>query len=161
VIDFSIYRFHHRLGCRGVFWTRRGSHRRRAADTARPNALARLRRSPAVGNVTAGLIAISGWISRKTSITAGTPGAHVPDRRVAGFLWRIIQIRLKEPEKWVVAARKQEGRPVFVSALLCLHVRRTALAQVGVARNAPLPRGGRGLMGRRIFMPGVSGRCYR
>src|SRR5882672_6835134 len=114
VYDFCMYRFLTGLGVGGVFGLSVALVADSLPDRARPHALGLLQSLSAVGNVTAGLIAVFvGW----NQVSAVMGGA-----KAAGDFWKylfwigaapaflcvFIQIRLKEPEKWVKA--REEGR---------------------------------------------------
>jgi len=74
VIDFSVYRFITGLGV-AVSLDSPWLHRRFLPDRARPHALGALQALSAVGNVTAGLIAVLVGYLETTSITPEAPGA--------------------------------------------------------------------------------------
>jgi MFS family permease len=114
VYDFCLYRFVTGLGVGGVFGLAVALVADSLPDRARPHALGLLQSLSAVGNVTAGLIAVLvGW----NQVSAVMGGA-----KPAGDFWKylfwigaapaflcvFIQIRLKEPEKWVKA--REAGR---------------------------------------------------
>jgi MFS family permease len=115
VIDFSIYRFITGLGVGGVFGLAVALVADGLPDRARPNALGLLQALSAVGNVTAGLIAIGvGYfevvkMQSATIVTAGNAWKYLfLVGAIPAFLCVFIQLRLKEPEKWVKA--RAEGR---------------------------------------------------
>ncbi|MCB1204432.1 MAG: MFS transporter [Verrucomicrobiae bacterium] len=139
-LDFAAYRFVTGLGVGGVFGLAVALVADSLPDRSRTGALGMLQALSAVGNITAGLIGlgISGMISAET-ITPNTAwklafllGA------VPAFLCVFIQIRLREPEKWVKAhaASKAAGkgmgsyrsllgeaqwrRPALLGMLLCI-----------------------------------------
>jgi MFS family permease len=114
IYDFCIYRFITGLGVGGVFGLSVALVADSLPDRARPHALGLLQSLSAVGNVTAGLIALLvGW----TQVSAVMGGAKPTTDfwkylfwigALPAFLCVFIQIRLKEPEKWVKA--REEGR---------------------------------------------------
>jgi MFS family permease len=116
VYDFCIYRFVTGLGVGGVFGLSVALVADSLPDRARPHALGLLQALSAVGNVTAGIIAVLvGWNQVLAVMSGGTPfggfwkylfwiGA------APAFLCVFIQIRLKEPEKWLKA--REEGRKI-------------------------------------------------
>ena len=109
VIDFSIYRFITGLGVGGVFGLAVALIADSLPDRARPNALGLLQTLSAVGNVTAGLIAVSVGHLETTSIKPGSAWRYMfLIGSLPAFLCVFIQWRLKEPEKWVKA--REEGR---------------------------------------------------
>jgi MFS family permease len=139
VVDFSIYRFLTGLGVGGVFGLSVALIADALPDRARPNALGLLQSLSAVGNVTAGLIAVLVGYLETTSIKPGSAWRYMfLIGSLPAFLCVFIQLRLKEPEKWVKA--RQEGRktgvrfgsyvslfgearwrrPAFLGMLLCL-----------------------------------------
>lgn len=99
IIDFSIYRLITGLGVGGVFGLAVALVADALPEAARPKALGLLQALSAVGNVTAGLCAMSvahmdptqSW---KYLFWIGAAPA---------FLCIFIMLRLKEPEKWVQA----------------------------------------------------------
>jgi MFS family permease len=101
---FEIFRFVTGLGVGGVFGLSVALVADSLPDSARPHALGLLQALSAVGNVTAGSIAVLvGWL--ETSRIA--PGSAWRWMFLIGalpaFLCVFIQMRLKEPEKWVKA----------------------------------------------------------
>ena len=109
VVDFAVYRFITGLGVGGVFGLAVALVADSLPDKARPHALGLLQSLSAVGNVAAGAIAIGvGYL--ETTVTK--PGSSWRYMFLIGalpaFLCVLIQMRLKEPEKWVLA--RQEGR---------------------------------------------------
>jgi MFS family permease len=109
VIDFSIYRFITGLGVGGVFGLSVALVADSLPDVARPHALGLLQSLSAVGNVTAGSIAILVGYLETTSIQPGSAWRYMfLIGSLPAFLCVFIQIRLKEPEKWVKA--REAGR---------------------------------------------------
>lgn len=117
VVDFCVYRFITGLGVGGVFGLAVALVADSLPDRARPHALGLMQSLSAVGNVTAGGIAILvGW-SQVAALQAG--GKASPDfwkylfwvGALPAFLCVFIQLRMKEPEKWVLAreAGKKTG----------------------------------------------------
>ena len=109
-IDFAIYRFVTGLGVGGVFGLAVALIADTLPDTARPWALGVLQALSAVGNVTAGLISMgmgtlisSGQITSDQAWKIAFLAGSIP-----AFLCVFIQLRLKEPEKWVKA--REAGR---------------------------------------------------
>jgi MFS family permease len=114
VYDFCVYRFLTGLGVGGVFGLSVALVADSLPDRARPHALGLLQSLSAVGNVTAGLIAVLvGW-SQVSAVMGGAKPAGDFWKYLfwigaaPAFLCVFIQIRLKEPEKWVKA--REEGR---------------------------------------------------
>jgi MFS family permease len=114
-IDFALYRFVTGLGVGGVFGLAVALIADALPDKARPGALGTLQALSAVGNVTAGLISM--WAGSMVS-----NGAMTADRSwkfmfllgaLPAFLCVFIQVRLKEPERWVTA--REEGRKTGVA----------------------------------------------
>ena len=109
VVEFSIYRFITGLGVGGVFGLAVALIADSLPDRARPNALGLLQTLSAVGNVTAGLIAVTVGHLETTSIKPGSAWRYMfLIGALPAFLCVFIQWRLKEPEKWVKA--RQEGK---------------------------------------------------
>jgi len=114
VYDFCIYRFVTGLGVGGVFGLSVALVADSLPDRARPHALGLLQSLSAVGNVTAGLIAVLvGWTQVSAIIGGAKPTTDFWKYlfwigALPAFLCVFIQIRLKEPEKWVKA--REEGR---------------------------------------------------
>ncbi len=114
-IDFALYRFITGLGVGGVFGLAVALIADALPDRARTGALGSLQALSAVGNVTAGLISMGvGQLVATNRISADFSwklmfliGA------LPAFLCVFIQIRLKEPEKWVRA--REEGRRTGVA----------------------------------------------
>ncbi len=109
-LDFAIYRFVTGLGVGGVFGLAVALIADTLPDTARPWALGVLQALSAVGNVTAGLISMgmgtlisSGQITGDQAWKIAFLAGSIP-----AFLCVFIQLRLKEPEKWVKA--REAGR---------------------------------------------------
>jgi MFS family permease len=109
-VDFAIYRFVTGLGVGGVFGLAVALIADSLPDKARSGALGMLQALSAVGNVTAGLIsmgvgqlvankAVSPALSWKLMFLVGA---------VPAFLCVFIQIKLREPEKWLKA--REAGR---------------------------------------------------
>jgi MFS family permease len=114
VYDFCVYRFVTGLGVGGVFGLSVALLADSLPDRARPHALGLMQSLSAVGNVTAGTIAvIVGWSQVAAVQAGGAPSTHFWKYlfwvgAAPAFLCVFIQMRLKEPEKWVKA--RQEGR---------------------------------------------------
>jgi MFS family permease len=114
VYDFCIYRFVTGLGVGGVFGLSVALVADSLPDRARPHALGLLQSLSAVGNVTAGLIAVLvGWSQVSAVMGGGKPTGDFWKYlfwigAAPAFLCVFIQIRLKEPEKWVKA--REAGR---------------------------------------------------
>lgn len=111
--DFAVYRFITGLGVGGVFGLAVALVADSLPDRARPNALGLLQSLSAVGNITAGLIGVLiGWLE----ISSITPGSAWSKLFLIGslpaFLCVFLQMRLKEPEKWVKA--RNAGRAAGV-----------------------------------------------
>lgn len=118
VYDFCIYRFITGLGVGGVFGLSVALVADSLPDRARPYALGLLQSLSAVGNVTAGLIAVLvGWSQVSAIMGGAKPAADFWKYlfwigAAPAFLCVFIQVRLKEPEKWVKA--REEGRKTGV-----------------------------------------------
>lgn len=103
-VDFCIYRFVTGLGVGGVFGLAVALVADALPDRSRPHALGVLQALSAVGNVTAGLIAVGIGYLETTSIKPGSSWRYLfLIGAVPAFLCVFIQWRLKEPEKWVLA----------------------------------------------------------
>ncbi len=112
VFEFSLYRFVTGLGVGGVFGLAVALVADGLPDRTRPHALGVLQALSAVGNVAAGLIAILiGW-SKASHALAPAGAAVAVDNSwkymfligsLPAFLCVFLQVRLKEPEKWVAA----------------------------------------------------------
>lgn len=104
-VDFAIYRFLTGLGVGGVFGLAVALVADTLPDTARTGALGTLQALSAVGNVTAGLVSM--YMGHLEGIKAIAPDTAWKYMFLVGsvpaFLCVFIQIRLKEPEKWVKA----------------------------------------------------------
>lgn len=139
VYDFAAYRFVTGLGVGGVFGLAVALIADALPDRARPHALGSLQALSAVGNITAGLIAILVGYMETTSIRPGSAWKYMfLIGALPAFLCVFIQMRLKEPEKWVKARElgRQTGvrfgsypsmfgeprwrRPAILGMLLCV-----------------------------------------
>ena len=109
VVDFSIYRFITGLGVGGVFGLSVALIADSLPDRARPHALGLLQSLSAVGNVTAGTIAVVVGYLETTSIRPGSAWRYMfVIGALPAFLCVFLQMRLKEPERWVKA--REDGR---------------------------------------------------
>jgi MFS family permease len=139
VIDFSFYRFITGLGVGGVFGLAVALLADSLPDRCRPHALGLLQSVSAIGNVTAGLIAVSVGYLETTAIRPGSAWRYMfLIGALPAFLCVFIQMRLKEPEKWITARKigRQTGvrfgsylslfgearwrRPALLGMLLCV-----------------------------------------
>jgi MFS family permease len=112
-VDFCVYRFITGLGVGGVFGLAVALVADSLPDMARPRALGLLQALSAVGNVTAGLIGVFvGWLALRGGVSGGTWRNLFLIGAIPAFLCVFIQIRLKEPEKWVKA--REAGRTTGV-----------------------------------------------
>ncbi|HEY1083650.1 MAG TPA: MFS transporter [Prosthecobacter sp.] len=104
-VDFAIYRFLTGLGVGGVFGLAVALVADTLPDRARTGALGTLQALSAVGNVTAGLVSmLMGRLEQTKVIEAGVSWKYMfLVGALPAFLCVFIQIRLKEPEKWVKA----------------------------------------------------------
>jgi len=138
-IDFCVYRFITGMGVGGVFGLAVALVADALPDRSRPHALGVLQALSAVGNVTAGLIAVGVGYLETTTIKPGGAWRYLfLIGALPAFLCVFIQMRLKEPEKWVAAreAGKKTGvrfgsyaslfgearwrRPALLGMVLCL-----------------------------------------
>ncbi len=111
-LDFAIYRFITGLGVGGVFGLAVALIADTLPDESRPGALGMLQALSAVGNITAGLIGMY----MASLIKVGSNAITVETAwkyafligAIPAFLCVFIQLRLKEPEKWVKA--REAGR---------------------------------------------------
>lgn len=139
-IDFAIYRFLTGLGVGGVFGLAVALVADSLPETARTGALGTLQALSAVGNITAG--AISMYLGKLGAQGVINPAHAWKTMFLVGalpaFLCVFIQMRLKEPEKWVKAreAGKLTGakfgsytslfgehrwrRPALLGMMLCI-----------------------------------------
>lgn len=113
-LDFAIYRFVTGLGVGGVFGLAVALVADSLPDNARVAALGLLQALSALGNITAGLVSI--WVGKLVGSGAITSDSSWKMAFLLGaipaFLCVFIQLRLKEPEKWVKAhaVSKASGR---------------------------------------------------
>src|SRR5690606_31909137 len=109
-LDFAIYRFLTGLGVGGVFGLAVALVADSVPDGARTGALGMLQALSAVGNITAGVIAmVLGNMASSGVIADGNMWKYMfLVGALPAFLCVFIQIRLKEPEKWVKA--RESGR---------------------------------------------------
>lgn len=102
--DFAAYRFLTGLGVGGVFGLSVALVADSLPDRARPHALGLLQSLSAVGNVAAGLIAVAVGSLEMGSIKPGSAWRYMfVIGALPAFLCVFIQLRLKEPERWVKA----------------------------------------------------------
>lgn len=104
-LDFAAYRFVTGLGVGGVFGLAVALVADSLPDRSRPGALGMLQALSAAGNITAGLIGfgISGMVSSGTITSDQAWKLAFLLGAVPAFLCVFIQIRLREPDKWVKA----------------------------------------------------------
>ncbi|HUR44687.1 MAG TPA: MFS transporter [Candidatus Saccharimonadales bacterium] len=108
-IDFAIYRFVTGLGVGGVFGLAVALVADSLPDQARSGALGTLQALSAVGNITAGLISILLGQVEGTWFKSGEAWKYMfLVGALPAFLCVFLQMRLKEPEKWVKA--REAGR---------------------------------------------------
>ncbi len=114
VYDFCLYRFVTGLGVGGVFGLSVALVADALPDRSRSNALGLLQSLSAVGNITAGLIAVVVGYSQVAAVQGGAKPAGDFWKYLfwvgaaPAFLCVFIQVRLKEPEKW--RAAREAGR---------------------------------------------------
>ncbi len=109
-IDFAIYRFITGLGVGGVFGLAVALIADGLPDRSRAGALGTLQALSAVGNITAGLISmwVGGMVAAKTIPPDWSWKIMFMIGALPAFLCVFLQVRLKEPEKWVKA--REAGR---------------------------------------------------
>jgi MFS family permease len=109
-LDFAIYRFITGLGVGGVFGLSVALIADTLPDRARPGALGLLQALSAVGNISAGLISMGmGSLIKAEMVKPGEAWKYAfLIGAIPAFLCVFIQLRLKEPEKWIKA--REEGR---------------------------------------------------
>ncbi|MBI3877083.1 MAG: MFS transporter [Verrucomicrobia bacterium] len=108
-VDFAIYRFVTGLGVGGVFGLSVALVADSLPEHARTGALGLLQALSAVGNITAGCVAIVLGKLEGSAIQAGMAWKYMfLVGSLPAFLCVFIMIRMKEPEKWVKA--RAEGR---------------------------------------------------
>lgn len=114
-LDFAAYRFVTGLGVGGVFGLAVALLADALPDESRTGALGMLQALSAVGNVTAGLISmgVGHLVSSKTLSADAAWKAMFLIGALPAFLCVFIQLRLKEPEKWVKA--REAGRRTGVA----------------------------------------------
>lgn len=105
VYDFSIYRFITGLGVGGVFGLAVALIADGLPDRARPHALGLMQALSAFGNITAGLVAVGlgMWLANATPKEDHSWRYLFLVGALPAFLCVFIQMKLKEPEKWVKA----------------------------------------------------------
>jgi MFS family permease len=109
-VDFAIYRFITGLGVGGVFGLAVALIADALPDRSRAGALGTLQALSAVGNVTAGLISmfVGNLVAKQQLSPQWSWKLMFLIGALPAFLCVFIQMRLKEPEKWVKA--REEGR---------------------------------------------------
>ena len=133
-VDFAIYRFVTGLGVGGVFGLAVALIADALPDRSRAGALGLLQALSAAGNITAGLISM--WVGQLVTRKHVTPEWSWKMMFLMGaipaFLCVFIQLKLREPEKWVKAreAGRKSGVPFgsYASLLGEARWRRPALA---------------------------------
>jgi MFS family permease len=133
-VDFAIYRFITGLGVGGVFGLAVALIADSLPDRSRTGALGMLQALSAVGNVTAGLISmgVGQLVARKTISPEWSWKLMFLIGAVPAFLFVFIQLKLKEPERWVKA--REAGRKTGAAFGSCKSLlgesrwRRSALA---------------------------------
>ena len=138
-LDFAFYRFITGLGVGGVFGLAVALIADSLPERSRPGALGSLQALSAVGNITAGAVSMTLGHLEGTTFAAGTAWKYMfLIGAFPAFLCVFLQMRLKEPEKWVQAraASRQTGarfgsyaslfgearwrRPALIGMLLCV-----------------------------------------
>jgi MFS family permease len=109
-IDFAFYRFITGLGVGGVFGLAVALVADALPDRSRAGALGTLQALSAVGNITAGLISmwVGGLVRSKALDVDASWKLMFLIGAIPAFLCVFIQMKLKEPEKWVKA--REAGR---------------------------------------------------
>jgi MFS family permease len=104
-VDFAVYRFLTGLGVGGVFGLAVALVADTLPDRSRTGALGLLQALSALGNITAGLISMYvGSLEARGVLAKGTGWKTMfLVGAIPAFLCVFIQMRLKEPEKWVQA----------------------------------------------------------
>lgn len=157
-VDFAIYRFVTGLGVGGVFGLAVALIADSLPDQSRTGALGMLQALSAVGNVTAGLISmgVGQLVARKTVSPEWSWKLMFLIGAVPAFLCVFIQLRLKEPERWVKA--REAGRKTgaafgsYKSLLGEVRWRRPALAGMLLCVSGVI-----GLWGIGFFAPELVG----
>jgi MFS family permease len=111
---FSIFRFVTGLGVGGVFGLAVALIADALPDRSRTGALGTLQALSAVGNITAGSVSMILGSMEGSRFAAGTAWKYMfLVGALPAFLCVFLQMRLKEPEKWVKA--REEGRKTGVA----------------------------------------------
>jgi MFS family permease len=135
VTMFEFFRFITGLGVGGVFGLSVALVADSLPDAARPHALGLLQALSAVGNVTAGLIGVSvGWLETFKIVPGSAWRWMFMIGALPAFLCVFIQMRLKEPDRWVKAraAGKTSGVRFGSYAALLGDTRWRGRAMVGM-----------------------------
>jgi MFS family permease len=113
--DFALYRFITGLGVGGVFGLAVALIADALPDRARPHALGTLQALSAVGNIAAGLIGmgVGQLVSNKTISPQWSWKVMFLVGAIPALICVFVQLRMKEPEKWVKA--REEGRKTGVA----------------------------------------------
>ena len=160
-VDFALYRFATGLGVGGVFGLAVALVADSLPEHARPGALGLLQALSAIGNITAGSIAIILGNLEGATIPAGQSWKYMfLDRRAAGLSLRLHSTSPQGAGEVGQGPRggKADRREV---RLVCLALRRGPLAQARAARHDALRGGRRRPVGRRLLQPGTGRRCHR
>ncbi len=113
-LDFACYRFITGLGVGGVFGLAVALIADGMPDRSRAGALGTLQALSAIGNIAAGLISmwVGGMLAAKTFSPAWSWKVMFLIGALPAFMCVFLQMRLKEPEKWVLA--REAGRATGV-----------------------------------------------
>ncbi len=108
--DFAVYRFITGLGVGGVFGLAVALIADTLPDQARPGALGMLQALSAAGNISAGLVSMLMASLIKNEVVTASNAWRLAFLigSIPAFLCVFIQLRLREPEKWVKA--KEAGK---------------------------------------------------
>ena len=121
-IDFAVFRFLTGLGVGGVFGLAVALVADTVPDSARPHALGLLQALSAIGNITAGIVSmLLGRLESTQAIAAGTAWRYMfLVGAIPAFLCVFIQLRLREPEKWVRAREVSRASGVSLGSYAAL-----------------------------------------
>jgi MFS family permease len=112
--DFAAYRFITGLGVGGVFGLAVALIADSLPERSRPGALGSLQALSAVGNITAGVISMGLGRLEGTRFEAGMAWKYMfLIGALPAFLCVFLQVRLREPDKWVAA--REAGRRTGVA----------------------------------------------
>jgi MFS family permease len=121
-LDFAVFRFLTGIGVGGVFGLAVALVADTVPDSARPHALGLLQALSGIGNITAGIVSMTlGRLEASSAIVAGSAWKYMfLVGAIPAFLCVFIQLRLREPEKWLRAREASRATGVALGSYAAL-----------------------------------------